>query len=472
MNSSHGKKIMKNVKSLFSVFALAAVIGFSFASCGDGAGGGTGPTGTVTIGMGGSSRSAWQPSDENGTYKITLEGPTGTQHHTLGKGVTTASYTLESGIWKITVEACYKEKLYAKGSDTVNVTTGRNNPVIIQMIENIVPAGFIGIYTQEDLENIYNSTDHDVLLANLAKNYFLVYDITLTGEWTPIGNDDYPFIGAFDGNGNKIKCLSINEDMSYVGLFGYIGTNGKVRNLGIECDITGSANVGGVVGFNTGTVENCYSTGKVTGEDFSGTGTGTEVGGVVGYNEGIVQNCYSASIVSGESNVGGVVGTNVNNTMIVGSGTVENCYSTGTVNGTGSYTYIGGVVGYNEGTVQNCYSTGDVINGRMYSSGGVAGSNNDIIQNCVALNASVSGSMMLGRVMGIGSTTGLANNYARSTLGDDWSSPPFNKGVTTEDGADVDAETYSAQSFWQNTLEWDFDDVWKWDSSKKLPVLR
>ena len=62
---------------------------------------------------------------------------------------------------------------------------------------------------------------------------------------------------------------------------------------------------------------------------------------------GTVENCYNTGKVSGEGSVGGVVGENSS-----GIGTVTNCYNTGTVSGKGS---VGGVAGENNGTVANCY---------------------------------------------------------------------------------------------------------------------
>ena len=59
--------------------------------------------------------------------------------------------------------------------------------------------------------------------------------------WNPIGTQDNPFVGTFDGNGHTIYNMSSsgakvgdNIDMSYAGLFGYIGSDIKpatVKNL-------------------------------------------------------------------------------------------------------------------------------------------------------------------------------------------------------------------------------------------------
>lgn len=57
-------------------------------------------------------------------------------------------------------------------------------------------------------------------------------------EWEPIGTsytDDKAYSGTFDGNKHTISGLYFNKPNSYsVGLFGYIGANGKISNVGVS----------------------------------------------------------------------------------------------------------------------------------------------------------------------------------------------------------------------------------------------
>ncbi len=138
-------------------------------------------------------------------------------------------------------------------------------------------------------------------------------------SWTPIGNSSSnPYSGTFDGNGKTISGLYINSSSdNYQGLFGYVGSSGKVQNLSVSGSVSGGMYVGGVVGYNnSGTVENCHNIGEISGSYY--------VGGVVGYNNsGSVENCYNTGAVnSSGNNVGGVVGVNIGS----GSGTVTGCY--------------------------------------------------------------------------------------------------------------------------------------------------
>ena len=194
------------------------------------------------------------------------------------------------------------------------------------------------------------------------------YDATLA--WTPIGNKALPYTGTFDGNGCTIKWLTIDSSDKYIGLFGYVGEGGCVQNVNLEGgSIKGNSYVGGVAGYNDGTVSNCYNTGDVSGNDY--------VGGVTGWNNyGTVSNCYNTGKVKGSFDVGGVAGWNKDH------GTVENCYNTGDVTGSG---YVGGVVGYNteSSEVENCYNIGGV-KGAAASCGGVVGHNtpSSKVKNC------------------------------------------------------------------------------------------
>ena len=175
-------------------------------------------------------------------------------------------------------------------------------------------------------------------VVNRDKHFIMIADVNLQGvALTPVGNSTNQFTGVFNGNGHIIRNVYINMPASgYVGLFGYVGTGGQIRSLGVEnVNVIGGSDVGGLVGYsNDGSISNCYSTGAVSG--FS------DVGGLAG-SGGSISNCYSTGAVSGFSNVGGLVGS---------GGNISNCYSTGAVSG--SY-YVGGLVGYNSSPITACF---------------------------------------------------------------------------------------------------------------------
>ena len=134
--------------------------------------------------------------------------------------------------------------------------------------------------------------------------------------WQPIGTHNDPFTGTFDGQEYEIRDLySSRPDEGYVGLFGHVDDGGIIGNLGVvNANVTIGAIVGSLVGFNCGTVSNCYSTGNIVGYMC--------VGGLVGINSGNVSDCYcTGSVIDNyyEGFVGGLVGQNYD-------GTVSNSY--------------------------------------------------------------------------------------------------------------------------------------------------
>jgi murein DD-endopeptidase MepM/ murein hydrolase activator NlpD/subtilisin-like proprotein convertase family protein len=146
-------------------------------------------------------------------------------------------------------------------------------------------------------------------------------DVSETKNWnggagfTPIGNQHSYFTGHFDGKGHKITGLYISRsDSSFIGLFG-ASSGSVIKNVGlvnVDVNAVNGYGVGGLVGGNTSTITNCYSTGSVSG--YNG------VGGLVGvnYGNGTITNCYSTVSVSEYDCGGGLVGEN--------NGNISNCY--------------------------------------------------------------------------------------------------------------------------------------------------
>ena len=232
--------------------------------------------------------------------------------------------------------------------------------------------------------------------------------------WTPIGKSSHcVYTGTFNGNGHTISGLYFNKPKAYnVGLFGYIGANGKISNVGVlDSYFQFGANGGGVCGRNEkGKLQNCFNSSTVIGNVESHYYAAT--GGVCGHNEdgGIIENCFNEGTVSGIGcNVGGVCGYNegreydYNNNK--DSGIIENCFNKGTVSGT--VDYVGGVCGYNDGKIKSCYNTASV-SGQNYV-GGVCGNNSSGTTTTNCFNE--------GSVSGTGYSVGgvCGQNWGRTT---------------------------------------------------------
>ncbi len=201
-------------------------------------------------------------------------------------------------------------------------------------------------YHIDPVELIYFSQTADIDLTDYS---------TGTG-WAPIEN----FKGIYNGQGHTISNLTIDTNTGGdVGLFSNLET-GKITDLGLlNVDITGGYRVGALAGSvssmtePTGImVENCYSTGTVT-----GYGAGY-VGGLVGYLNSEMITCYSSCdidntvVANTHQYVGGLAGGTYKK--------ITSCYATGSVSAPELYyNCLGGLVGIAGGAnIENCFSTG------------------------------------------------------------------------------------------------------------------
>ena len=178
--------------------------------------------------------------------------------------------------------------------------------------------------------------------------------------WVPIGDSSSSFssfAAIFEGNGRTITNLFIDSSENNIGLFGVTGSSAVIRNLEmVSVQVTGTDDVGGLVGSNGGAVSGSFTTGKVSGDD--------DVGGLVGANlsDGAVSASYSTVQVTGDDRIGGTAGLN--------NGEVRAAYATGRVVG-GSL--VGGLIGWNTGEVNISYATG-LVSSRS-TVGGLVGRN-------------------------------------------------------------------------------------------------
>lgn len=196
--------------------------------------------------------------------------------------------------------------------------------------------------------------------ADYSKYFIFTSDIDMGGcVWSsPIANGISTFTGRLDGDGHVITGLSVTEvnpAMPYVGLVGYLGTNGTIQDLGFTGNVSlthsGSGStyyVGGLVGFTFAptTVSGSYTTGNVTATvSSSSANVSIFEGGLVGYSQSTVTNSFARGNItlSGTSTAG--AGSSVNLTAggaigNLGLGTVTNVYSTGSVTSSGSATTV------------------------------------------------------------------------------------------------------------------------------------
>ncbi len=269
-------------------------------------------------------------------------------------------------------------------------STPKSEPVRNFLVTDFDPpaAGSTPIATREDLDNIRN---------NLSGTYHLTADIDLTGvDWEPIWDDSQynnptNFTGTFDGQGHviiglEVVAFKISTSSAYTGLFGCVGGNASIQNVGLEnvCIYNTAWNsyAGGLFGSSAGSVSinNCYVTGMV--HSGGAESLTTYGGGIAGYVGGTpeVISCYNTAKVTNRSTqmtcsgyAGGIAGA-------IKSGHISNCHNTGELIISQTEIFAGGIVGSinNSTDVSNCHNTGNItvdINSSFYGgyAGGIAG---------------------------------------------------------------------------------------------------
>ena len=194
------------------------------------------------------------------------------------------------------------------------------------------------ISTQEDLEGLG--------AGSTGKYYKLANDITLTSDWVPIVS----FSGTLDGGGYTISGLNVpgSSTPNLGGIVNSLKAGATIKNLNVNGSVTSNyasnARVGGIVGYNYGTVDNCTFSGSVTGSKMGYSNNGA-IGGIVGRSDGTITGCINNADVSGQGKndlyVGGITGSN--------HGALANCTNTGTISGTltneGANQYCGEIWG-------------------------------------------------------------------------------------------------------------------------------
>ena len=176
-----------------------------------------------------------------------------------------------------------------------------------------------------------------------------------------IGKNTGTIIGGRDDADSYYKYQIYNNGVINVGTWNDTDSDGVVDTGEIQGLKQGetSQNIGGLIGNNT--TEN-GKTGSLT----------------AGYNTGAIN-------ASGSTNVGGIAGSNsgtidqVFNTVMVADGALDLNGNKQSVAVTGG-TNVGGLVGNNSGTLSNAYNTTSEVNGNAVSTGNLVGKNSGTVQ--------------------------------------------------------------------------------------------
>lgn len=200
-------------------------------------------------------------------------------------------------------------------------------------------------------------------------------------EWIPIGTEEHPFTGNFNGNGYSVSGIYINNTKeSFKGLFGVISNSEIINLFVVDSYINASAHSGAIVGYakDSSIINSCTNiNSKIITKDRSG--------GIVGWtSKSDVYNCTNAGECYSNRCSGGIVGD------VYSNGKIYNCHNIGLVEGKD---LVGGMTGGSTSAdIKNCLNSGTVSSGYLIAGGG--GSRK--ITNCFALknadkNANIGG---------------------------------------------------------------------------------
>lgn len=259
------------------------------------------------------------------------------------------------------------------------------------------------------LQGINNNIDTNILTYNFAlKNDIDAQEFSNT--FTAIGGNN-AFTGKFNGRGNAIVGLDVENNTANAGLFSEVGANGEVSNLNIYSSVFKGKNAGAVAGVNKGKIDNITTFGNRV----EGNKQDSMAGGITGDNSGTISNvslndAVAVSLANSNGAAGGVAGKN--------TGTISSSVANSNITAMDAGAQaIGGVVGVNSGAdakldtvrslgiVNGTYNNGTVITDNV---GGIAGINKDGAQITKAYNvAQVSGGDNVGGIVGKGTVGNL-----------------------------------------------------------------
>ena len=195
--------------------------------------------------------------------------------------------------------------------------------------------------------------------------------------FSPIGDEDLPFSGNYNGDNHVIDGLYINRPEAVnIGLFGYQEWS-DITLLGLtNVFVVGYEDVGSLVGhIEDSSISGCFAEGNVDGYQ--------NIGGLVGYSvRSTISSCYTTVDVNASFTSGGMAA------VLHDESAISNCYFTGNVS---AYDYVGGIVGIanNYCAISNCYSTGSVSG--TLNPGGLVGRNSYSTINNSIWNIELSG---------------------------------------------------------------------------------
>ncbi len=285
------------------------------------------------------------------------------------------------------------DDLFEDGASVVNYSTVAAQFTFVAQWERAFSEGngseqspyLIGSY--EELAVLYKAVRH--LKGADSARYRLTADIDCAGgALLPVGDNEVPFAGVFDGANHIVKNAVFKPQGAYCGLFGFV-CGGTLKNFGVMnyqiSELGKSGYIAPVAGIylSETPVENVFADGEIR---FEYVDRSFYLGGFVGELRANAKNCYSRGAIDItlvhkedtylDSKIGGFAGASysgyysLEGVEIRADAKFTNCYanmnikvaSTGRQSGTyGVRFYAGGFIGEaNRCTVENSFAVSDL----------------------------------------------------------------------------------------------------------------
>ncbi|WP_332876065.1 YDG domain-containing protein, partial [Massilia sp. S19_KUP03_FR1] len=354
--------------------------------------------------------------------KLTLTAQSNININKPMTGTGTASLALEYGQSTVassnTANITIKAEVNLPSGNSFSTKQGSDGTTKVYTM--ITSLGAPGSTTGTDLQGMKGLMSGNYALgANIDASATSNTAIWGANGFVAIGINTTPFTGQFEGLGHVITGLTSSNSTSNVSaaLFGTITTAAQIRNVGV-LDVnlrssvpgTGSyGNAAGVVGSNSGLINNAFVTGSLSTPGYA------YIGGLVGKNSGTILNSSSSATITVtnatlDTVIGGLVGLGTKASKITGS------YNTGSVTATAKHTG-GGLVGINYGAITSSFNTGAVAVG--IDAGGLVASNRGstaVINNSFSTGAVSANGHVGGLVGWTTSSSQINNSYATGTV--------------------------------------------------------
>ena len=308
------------------------------------------------------------------TVKVTIEFPyTNEDQNKYQDLATSISFRVEA----VQGNADITDQTPVQGQAIVNTATD------VELISRKVANGY-------DFEGETVTLGGDIDLAAVS-----TFAAELKSNWLPMGTEETPFKGTFDGNGYTVSNMVLAGE-EYAGFFGVLGSGAVVKNVNFKNVNVNGKYAAAAVSYVPETSENVtidnvqVLSGKVNSTNYAA--------GVVGIVEGknaTVSNLVNKAEVVSEFSAAGIGAWFTAENLVV-----TDCENGGTVTGGNR---AGGILGNLAGTISNCVNYGAVVsNGNMPAAGIVAVqsgastyeycvNNGDVTTTADNVNASASG---------------------------------------------------------------------------------